>query len=227
MTSTGSWKERLDIFATMLLIAAAAAVLWTTLSRRGGSGTPVREIPKEPVSLADSNLIGDAAAPVGILLYTDFECPFCKKFATETFPEIERSYIAPGKAFLAVKHYPLTNIHPLAQRASEIAECAEAQGKFRPVHDGIFSLPQPLTEDALTQQVAKAGLDKGGFETCLASASAAVQRDIETAKALKVNGTPAFLIGKREPDGRLRVTDFLVGAAPYAEFQRILENLSR
>lgn len=107
---------------------------------------------KVTVSTGHLPVLGKKNAKVTIVEFSDFQCPFCKQFFTQTFPEIKKTYIDTGKAKLYFRQYPLTSIHPNAQLAAEASECANDQGKFWEFHDLLFSnqtswegLPQTTT----------------------------------------------------------------------------------
>jgi len=96
---------------------------------------------KAAISIDDDAILGDPNAPVTIIEFSDFECPFCQRFFSETLSQIQKEYIDTGKARLVYRDFPLS-FHPGAQPAAEAAECAKAQGKFWEMHDLIFSKQQ-------------------------------------------------------------------------------------
>lgn len=88
----------------------------------------------------DDHLQGSPDAPVAIIEYSDFQCPFCRSFFDTTLPMIRKDYIATGKAQLIYRHFPLSEIHPMSEKSAEASECAAQQGKFWEMHDAIFTL---------------------------------------------------------------------------------------
>ncbi len=90
------------------------------------------------VEIGDSPVKGDANAPITIVEFSDFQCPFCARFYTQTLGQIEREYIDTGKVKLVYKDFPLNSIHPNAQKAAEAARCAGEQNKFWEYHDKLF-----------------------------------------------------------------------------------------
>jgi len=86
----------------------------------------------------DDPVLGQANAPVTIIEFSDFECPFCRRFWQQTLPEIQKQYIDTGKAKLVYRDFPLSSIHPGAEPAAQAANCANIQGKFWEMHDLIF-----------------------------------------------------------------------------------------
>ncbi len=167
----------------------------------------------EKVSLQGS-VKGDPNAPVKIIEYSDFECPYCAKFYKETLPLIEKEYISTGKAKLEYRHFPLA-FHKNAQKAAEASECAADQGKFWEMHDIIFENQEQIAIDDLKTYAVQIGLDVQEFNECLDSGikSAKIRDDVASGKDAGVSGTPSFLI-----NGRL-----VVGAQPYAVFKQVID----
>lgn len=94
---------------------------------------------KEVVLNPDDHVLGDMNAKVTLIEYSDFQCPFCDKFFRETYPLLKKEYVDTGKVRLVYRHFPLS-FHPLAEPAARASECANEQGKFWEMHDGIFKL---------------------------------------------------------------------------------------
>ncbi len=179
------------------------------------SGTPV------DVSEDDDPFIGNADAPVVIIEFSDFQCPFCRRFFTDTLSQIEDKYIKTGKAKLVYRDIPLS-FHPAAQKAAESAECADDQGKWRQMHDKIFTEQGKqgegtiqFTVDDMKKWAGEIGLNAGQFSSCLDSGKYTdeVAKDSADAAAAGVTGTPTFFInGKR-----------IIGAQPYSVFEQMIE----
>src|SRR5262245_37021089 len=164
------------------------------------------------VSTAGAPVRGAAVAPVTVVEFSDFECPFCKQ-THPTLKQLLERY--PGKVRLAYRDFPLDSIHPQARRAAEAARCAQDQGKFWEYHDVLFTQsPQLATED-LRRYAGQVGLDVTKFDSCLAAGThkAAVQRDLDEGNRLGVTGTPAFFINGRS----------LSGAQPLEAFTRMID----
>jgi protein-disulfide isomerase len=180
--------------------------------------------PTGPVKVDVGNLppLGDENAPVTLVEFSDFECPFCEAFFTDSLPQIKKEYIDTGKAKLYFRHYPLTAIHPNAQIAAEASECANDQDQFWNYHDKLFINQTewtPLTGEAITDKLVEyattLGLSADEFRTCLTTNKFAdnVNKDIQEGSAAGVDGTPATFI-----NGYLTV-----GAVPFAEFKAAIE----
>ena len=169
--------------------------------------------------------MGNRSAKVGLVVYSDFQCPFCGKFARETLPILDEQYVRPGKVLVAFRQFPLPK-HPFAVKAAEAADCAGRQGKFWSYHDRLFANPQSLDLAGLHEHARQVQLDTRQFAACLAGqASVMVQADMASGSALQVAGTPAFLAGTMLPDGRMKVMERFSGALPAVQFQSMLDRL--
>ncbi len=183
---------------------------------------------KFQVSLDDDPVKGNPNAPVTVVEFSDFQCPFCSRFFTQTLPALQENYIDTGKIKLVYKDLPLDNLHPNARPAHIAAECADEQGKFWEYHDILFEnqaewnrLSSIGLSSQLNQYAADLGLQSASFEVCLNSPDIAdeVNGDYLEAVSYGATGTPTFFIGN-EKDGFIK----LVGAQPYAVFQRAIDN---
>jgi len=160
---------------------------------------------------------GSAKAPVTIVEFSDFHCPFCRR-VLPTLAQIESQY--GDKIKLVFRDFPIDNLHPGASQAHEAARCANEQGKFWAYHDKLFASPPKSSPEIFKGLAKEVGLDMTGFETCFDSGKyqAAVKKDIEEGNRLGVTGTPAFFI-----NGRI-----VSGAQPLEAFARIIDDeLSR
>ena len=164
------------------------------------------------VSTDGAPIRGAADAPVTVVEFSDFECPFCKQ-THPTLKQLLERY--PGKVRLAYRDFPLDSIHPQAQRAAEAARCAQDQGKFWEYHDVLFTQSPQLAVEDLRRYAGQVGLDVKKFDGCLAAGThkAAVQRDLDEGNRLGVTGTPAFFINGRT----------LSGAQPLEAFTRLID----
>jgi len=155
---------------------------------------------------------GAKDAPVTIVEFSDFQCPFCKT-ATTTIKQVLDKY--PGKVRLVFRDFPLVSLHPLAPKAHEAARCAAEQGKFWEYHDLLFEKSPKLTPDELKQYAQSLKLDTAAFNQCLDSSkyTAEVDKDVKEGATLGLTGTPSFFINGRQ----------LVGAQPVTAFQKIID----
>lgn len=166
---------------------------------------------------------GDPQAPVMILEFSDLQCPYCARYVRETFPQIQKNFIATGKVVYVFRHFPLSG-HPQAQIAAEAVECAGLQGQFWPMHEHVFLNQaewsgQNNALSVLLGYGAKLGLERAAYQTCLGEHQTAqkVRQDYAFGQSIQVPSTPAFLIIGRSAQG-------LVGAQPYANFERAIES---
>jgi protein-disulfide isomerase len=179
------------------------------------SKTSVRvtlEPPRQNVSAANGSAKGPATAPVQIIEFSDFQCPFCQR-AHPTIQQVLDKY--GDRVQLVYRHFPLPG-HPNARPAAEASECAAEQGKFWPYHDKLFASPSQLGNADLKKHAAQLGLDTSKFDACVDSRKykAQVETDAQAGEQAGVNGTPAFFI-----NGRM-----LSGAQPFDAFKRIIDD---
>lgn len=230
-TTRFRFRAVLDMAATVALLAAAGIVIWTHLGRSAPAAAPSRPeipLPSEPVSLDGAPILGDSAAKVVIIEFSDFECPFCARFASETLPAIKTKYVATGQVKLAFRHFPLDRIHPRARAAAEASECAARQGRFWEFRDRLFGSPKRLEDDDLLTHADTVGLDLDAFATCTNGAAAArVKEDGAIVASLGLRSTPTFLLGLIDGNDRVRIQEILSGALPFAVFSSSLDRLLR
>ncbi len=158
------------------------------------------------------HLIGPASAPVTLIEYSDFECPFCAKFFPTT-QQVIKEY--GNKVRLVYRHFPLTSIHPLAQKAAEASECASEQGKFWQFHDLVFANQTLLSAEQLKIWGKDLGLNTTKYNDCLDSGKYAtrVQADAQEGEQKGVRGTPATFV-----NGEL-----ISGALPFEAMKQIID----
>ena len=159
--------------------------------------------------------LGSASAPVTIIEFSDFQCSFCKRFWAETLAKLKEGYINTGKARFFYRHFAILGKH--SEQAALASECAAEQGKFWEYHDQLFKNQGGLafTEAKLKQYARDIGLNVGVFGTCLGNGKYKEKVERETAAAANLGGrgTPFFIVNQRP----------LVGAQPYAVFQKMIE----
>ena len=168
--------------------------------------------------------LGATDAPVAIVEFMDFECPFCRQFQNSTFPELRKKYVDTGKVRFVVREFPLS-IHANAMRAAEGARCAGDQGKYWPMHDSLFSDPSRLSDNGLVDNAKTLQLDVEVFRSCMESGKHKldIQKDVQVGNSLQIMATPSFLIGKingEEVEGPI-----LVGAPTLSAFELKLKEI--
>ena len=196
-----------DVAAVPSAPAAAAPAAAPTPS----APTPTLDM----ANLVDDDAIkGDPEAPITIVEWSDYECPFCARFYSQTLAQLDENYIKTGKVKLVFRDFPLS-FHPNAQKAAEAAECAGDQDKYYDMHDKLFESGVTGGTTAFKQYAADIGLDTAEFDACLDSGEKAseVSKDMQDGQAAGVRGTPGFII-----NGQL-----VSGAQPYENFASIID----
>jgi protein-disulfide isomerase len=150
---------------------------------------------------------GPATAPVTIVEFADFQCPYCKR-AESSLHALLAQY--PGKVRIVFRNLPLTQLHPQAESAAEAAVCADRQGKFWEMHDAMYADQGSLTPDALKDTAKRLGLNLGQFSACLSAGApaATLDADARAAQDLGLSGTPYFFINGRPVDGNVPLEKF-------------------
>jgi protein-disulfide isomerase len=189
-------------------------------------GARSHQIPPDPVGVPTSPGLGAADAAIVVVEFSDFECPFCRRFARDTFPVLKRQYIDTGRLFWVFRHLPLKSAHPMAETAARAAHCASEVGSFWQLHGLLFeqaTLDVGIVKDAMR----RAGIASGFSEDCLTKQSTQrrIEEDLRSAAELAVSSTPTFMIGTRQPDGRVRIVQRLHGAQPPRRFAEVLDTL--
>lgn len=166
--------------------------------------------------VGDDPSIGDQNAPVTVIEFSDFQCPFCGKFYSETYKPLYENYIKTGKVRFVYKDYPLVEIHPYAQKAAEAANCAMDQNKYWEMHDLLFTNQNALDIQNLRNYAKTLGLDTNKFDTCLdtdkyANEISGDKSDLESRVGRQ--GTPYILINGRQ----------IKGAYPYSQIKTIID----
>jgi predicted DsbA family dithiol-disulfide isomerase len=150
---------------------------------------------------------GPAAAPITIVEFADFQCPYCKRAESSLHALLEQY---PDKLRIVFRNLPLTQIHPQAEGAAEAAVCADRQGKFWEMHDAMYADQGSLAPDALKDTAKRLGLNAGQFSACLSGGTpvATLGSDAKAAQDLGLSGTPYFFINGRPLDGNVPLEKF-------------------
>jgi len=178
------------------------------------------------VDLDDNRALGSADATVAVVEFSDYQCPYCSRFFQQTFPQIEKSYIATGKVRFYFRDFPLIQIHPQAKPAAIAANCAGRQGAYWEMHNGLFANQKELGTGLYRELAQKLRLDLPTFESCLAEPgeSQKVDDDLAYGQRLTVQGTPHYFVG-RVQDGRLVNPVRVNGAQPFEAFSKVIESM--
>ncbi|OFV97858.1 MAG: hypothetical protein A3F68_01775 [Acidobacteria bacterium RIFCSPLOWO2_12_FULL_54_10] len=168
--------------------------------------------PKVEVSYDPARVRGNPQAPITIVEFSDFQCPFCLN-VYKTIQGLLKKY--DGQIKLAYRDFPLRQIHPEAQKSAEASRCAGEQGKFWEYHDLLFENPKDLKSPALIMRAATIDLDTEQFEVCLNSNkfTTSVEEDLQAGMKAGVSGTPAFFINGFS----------ISGAQPSAAFEKLID----
>jgi len=184
--------------------------------------------PKVEIGRGSYEPMGSASAPIEIVEFSDYQCPFCARHARETLAEIDKTYVSTGKLRYVFRNFPIEGIHPLAFRAHEAAACAAEQGKFWEMHARLFGNQKALDPENLPKHAETIGLEMSRFRTCFDSRrlSVRIRQDIAEGRALGVNGTPMFFLGVTQPkDGKVKALRMLRGSQDFEAFRNAIESL--
>lgn len=211
---------RLTFLAAGALLVCAAAAF--PAGRTAPSTAPASALQDSTDHLLKERSLGSPDAPVTVFEMSDFQCPYCRRHALETFPELKKRYVDTGKVRWVFVNFPLTQIHPNAAAAAEFAMCAAKAGKFWPVHDLLYRNQEtwaPLKDPApfFLSLADSANVPRKALADCLQSGfgKQIVQEDAEGAAHAGANSTPSFFI----EGGILR------GSAPASAFEPILDSI--
>ena len=223
-------RSVVDVAAGLAVVIIAGAILWkffgpmqpvTIVEKPKPPDAPIPEI---PVNLDNVYFRGSPNAPAVIVEYADFECPACASFAKGTMRGLTTSLIDSGKVRFGFKHFPLPR-HAQAKPAAVAAECAGREGKFWDFYTVVFSRPGKLDAGVLAGAATTLGIDRAVWSECQALPHPIVDGHLAEAKALKLRGTPAFLIGRPAGPGQLKVATVIVGAKPLQDFEKAIQQM--
>ncbi len=250
-------KPKVGVLVTIAAIAAAL-MLWPSSSRAGVEEEiaklrselaeikkDIAEIksililqgrprPRRPsrvtaeVSVLGKPSLGREDAPVTMVEFSDYQCPFCKRHFLTVLPIIKKEYIDTGKIRYVFRDFPIASLHPQAKKGHEAAYCAGEQNKYWEMHDTLFENSKDFSVPALKRYAQGIGLDGDRFNTCLQSRKYASRIEKEIAEGTKagVRGTPSFFIGPSGSGGKITGT-MVRGAQPLARFRQVIENALR
>ena len=174
------------------------------------------------ISIKDKPAMGSASAPVTVVEFADYQCPFCLRFTRSTFPSLKRDYIDTGKVRWVALNLPLA-FHKDARKAAQAAHCAGEQDKFWEMREVLFRNPKKLGQEDLPEHAVTVELDVEAFKACIASDRhlAAIDQDAKDAGAVRLTGTPSFVVGKTASD---KITgQVIIGAQPVNVFNAAIK----
>jgi protein-disulfide isomerase len=181
--------------------------------------------PVSSVSLDDDPSIGAATAKIGIVEFSDYQCPFCLRYHSQTFPQVKEKYIDTGKVRYVFRDYPL-DFHEQAQSAAIAANCAGRQNAYWPMQAALFTNQQGLGMERYQKLAEELKLDKTAFDACLQDENQAkeVAADLAYGQSVGVTGTPSFFVGIIE-NGELKNARLIAGAQVFESFKNAVESL--
>ncbi len=174
--------------------------------------TPVPQYVRYKIPTEGFPSLGPADAPITIVEFGDFQCPYCRQWQQQTYQPLLNAY--PGKIRIVYRDFPLTSIHPNAMPAAEAAQCANEQNAFWPYYDKLFSSDK-LGDDVYKQYAQDLGLDMNQFNECVSNHkyAQAIQTDSDFAVSTGVNSTPTFFINGLA----------IIGAQPIDVFKQVID----
>jgi protein-disulfide isomerase len=182
----------------------------------------------QTVTFDSANFKGNKTAPITLIEFADYQCAFCARFSRETFPQIERDYIATGKVKFVFADFPLERSHAQAFKAAAAAQCAGEQGKFWEMHRRLFDLQDTRYFNDWSHHAEMLALDSTKFMQCLDSPATAakIKTELANGKSAGVEGTPTFFLGFTESNtSQIKALRQIMGAKPYATFKEAFDSL--
>ncbi len=243
-------KEKLSEYSTPFLVIVLVIAMfflgsfWTKVQYLEGNPSQPQAVaqqqqqapaPSGPVkvSIDDDPILGDKNAPVTIIEFSDYECPFCKRHFDQTLPQLVKEYIDTGKVNLVFRDLPLSFHDPMATTEAIAANCAKEQGDdstYFKYHDEIFKRTKSngngLTKDDLYKISDDLKLNTQKLKVCLddPKQKEEVQKDLTDANSVGASGTPAFFVGRSTSDGTIEAV-LTSGAQPFSVFKTIIDEL--
>lgn len=201
-------------------------------ANNGGTANPqTSPYPTQPtsamVSVDDDPILGDKDAPVTVIEFSDYECPFCQRSFENLLPELKEKYIDTGEVRFVYRDFPLPIHEPAATESAVAANCAfelagdEAYYKY---HDELFPKIGATDKEVYLEIAGNVGLNAGDFESCLDSGDqkSEIEADVQDAQAAGVGGTPTFFVGKTTSDGTIDA-EIVVGAVPFTTLDSVIQ----
>lgn len=193
-----------NIIAFLIIAAVVAAIwLWAQAEQQEEGEERIQ------IQIGESPTLGNPDAPVRVVEFSDFECPFCSRFALQEFSAVEE-HVDAGNVEFVYKHFPLTQIHSHALLAAQAAACADEQDAFWEYHDVLYRNQDALQADQLLGYADGLGLNTSSFRECLIDEQKKdlVLRDKQQGIDAGVTGTPTFFFNGRKVVGALTAEEF-------------------
>jgi protein-disulfide isomerase len=220
-----SGAQPFELFAYAVELAELGELAEAYRPREEQQQQPPQE-PTEPIDVPEDGaafVMGDPIAPVTIVEFTDYQCPFCARHATQTMPQIKANFIDTGQVRYVIMDFPIISNHPQATKAAEAARCAGDQEAYLEMHDVLFERQQQWSGNInaaglFIDYAEQIGLEMATFTECLESGQyeSAVLANLQTGVELGIRGTPSFFANGY----------FINGAQPYELFEQAVQELS-
>jgi len=201
------------------------------LLQSGARGAPPAQPAFQPkeASFEGAPFLGKADAPVTLMEFSDYQCPFCSRHYRDTMPTLVKDYVDSGQLKYVMRENPIQSIHSRAMGAAQAALCANDQGKYWDMHNIMFDNQRELAEENLKSYAATIGLNTDEFNSCFDTKKheGVVNQDLRDGQTLGIRGTPGFVLGLTDPKdpNKANFTVFLNGAKPLAEFKSAIDGL--
>lgn len=198
-------------------------------ARTPAAPSAVTRFKAQTVNMSDSPYKGKADAPVTLMEFSDYQCPYCARNYRDVMPSLIKEYVDTGKLKFVMREKPIASLHRNAIEASMAALCAKDQGKYWEMHNVMFDNQRALNADNLKAYAADLGMNSQDFDQCLDSEKYAdqIDDDIVLATSLGISGTPGFILGFTDasnPDNA-EMSKFIKGAQPLAVFRQAIDEL--
>jgi protein-disulfide isomerase len=181
------------------------------------------------IQLGEVPYKGEYDAPVTLIEFSDYQCPFCKRHANAVMPPLIESYVDTGKLRFVMREYPIENLHRRAIPTSEAALCAGDQGNYWGMHDALFTDQKANTDEDFQQMAASMGLDVAEFSACMENDKfiEQIKLDMVEGQKLGISGTPSFVVGLTDPEdpSKVHLTKFIRGAQSLTAFSAAIDEL--
>lgn len=227
MIRTLGWAIR-QIGPLAIVVVVGAAGLGVGQEWRTGAPIQTAEPPSAPVALVGGASLGRSTALMVMAEYSDFECVYCRRFATDIFPTLKRKYVDTGAMRFVFQHFPIYSIHRTAATAAQAVECAGRQDKFWNLHDRLFARPARLEAGSLEADAFAAGLDLLRYSSCMDEPPpSAIRESANALRRLGIHSAPAFLLGTDVAGAKISARKVIIGARPLKEFEAAIESLKQ
>jgi protein-disulfide isomerase len=200
------------------------------LLQQGNRAAPAKPAFKPTdMKLGDAPTKGESTAPVTLVEFSDYHCPYCKRHAETVMRQLQENYIDTGKLRFVMRENPIPTLHPRAHAASVAVLCGGDQGDYWGMHDALFGDQKAKTDEAFKALAESIGLDAAAFDTCLGSGKfdEQIKADQAEGQKLGISGTPSFVMGLTDPKDSsiVHLTKFIRGAQPYTSFSAAVDEM--